>query len=79
LSALNAQQSYVAANEQLIAATESYRIIQAQFKLGGTNTYEVLQLRNQYVQSIQAYTQTKYTAVLQQKIYEFYLGKPITF
>jgi outer membrane protein len=46
--------------------------------LGGTNTFEVLQLRNQYVQAVQAYTQAKYTAVLQYKIYEFYLGNPVT-
>jgi outer membrane protein len=78
LNLSNAKQAYSAANEQLIAATESYRIINEQFKLGGTNTFEVLQLRNQYVQAVQAYTQAKYTEVLQQKIYEFYMGNEIT-
>ena len=79
LNASNAIQSYSAAEEQLTAATESFRIIKEQFKLGGTNTFEVLQLRNQYVQAVQAYTQAKYTALLQYKIYEFYLGNPVTF
>jgi outer membrane protein len=79
LNVSNAQQAYSAANEQLVAATESFRIINEQFRLGGTSTFEVTQLRNQYVQAVQAYTQTKYTAVLQFKIYEFYLGNPVTF
>ncbi len=78
LNVTNARQAYAAASEQLLAATESFRIINEQFKLGGTNTFEVLQLRNQYVQAVQAYTQAKYTAVLQQKIYEFYIGQAIT-
>ena len=78
LNAQNAMQSYYAANQQLQAATESYRIVNEQFKLGATNTYDLLQQRNQYVQAVQAYTQAKYSAVLQQKIYEFYMGKPVT-
>jgi outer membrane protein len=79
LNASNAIQSYTEAKEQLTAATESFRIINEQFKLGGTNTFTVLQLRNQYVQAVQAFTQSKYNAVLQYKIYEFYLGNPVTF
>jgi outer membrane protein len=78
LTASNAIKAYTAANEQLVAATESFRIITAQYKLGGTNSFEVLQLRNQYIQAVQSYTQAKYTAVLQYKIYEFYLGNPVT-
>jgi outer membrane protein len=78
LSTMNAQQAYDAANQQLISATESYRIGNEALKLGSINTYDLLQLRNQYVQAIQAYTQSKYTAVLQQKIYEFYMGNPVT-
>ncbi len=78
LNAKNAQQAYEAANEQLLASTENYRIVTEQFRLGGTNTYDLLQQRNQYVQAVQAYTQAKYTLVLQQKIYQFYTGKAIT-
>jgi outer membrane protein len=36
-------------------------------------------LQNQYVQAKQAYTQAKYTAVLEQKIFEFYMGQQIKF
>lgn len=78
LNATNAIQSFDAANLQLEAATESYRISNEQFKLGAINTYDLLQQRNQYVQAVQAFTQAKYSAVLQQKIYEFYLGRPVT-
>ena len=78
LNTANALQAYAAANEQLMAATESFRIISEEFKIGGTNAFEVLQLRNQYVQAVQAYTQAKYLAVLQYKIYEFYMGNPVT-
>lgn len=78
LNAANAQQAYAAAGQQLIAATESYRIVNEQLKLGAVNAYDLLQQRNQYVQAVQAFTQAKYTAVLQQKIYQFYMGNAIT-
>jgi outer membrane protein len=77
LNAENAMNSYDAAKQQLAFAAESYRIENEQFKLGGTNTYDLLQQRNQYIQAVQAFTQAKYSAVLQQKIYEFYLGRPV--
>ena len=79
LDAFNAQEAYVSANEQLIAVTENYRIVNEQYRLGGTTVFNVLLQRNLYVQAVQAYTQAKYTAVLQQKIYEFYTGIPVTF
>ncbi|HYM95192.1 MAG TPA: TolC family protein [Chitinophagaceae bacterium] len=78
LNATNAMQSFDAANQQLQATTESYRITNEQFKLGAINIYDLLQQRNQYVQAVQAYTQAKYSALLQQKIYEFYMGRPVT-
>ncbi len=79
LNTTNAQQAYAAANEQLNAVTEIYRIGNAQFKLGGIDSFTLLQQRNQYIQAVQAFTQAKYTAILQQKIYEFYNGIKITF
>lgn len=78
LSASNANQSYKAAQEQLVAATESYRIANEQLKIGAVSTVDLLQQRNQYVQAVQAFIQSKYTALLQHKIYEYYLGIPIT-
>lgn len=77
LNAMNAIQSYHAADQQLQAATESYRIANEEFKLGAINTYDLLQQRNQYIQAVQAYTQAKYSAVMQEKVYVFYMGNPV--
>lgn len=78
IAVLNAKESYVAANQQLIAATESYRILNEELKTGAVNAYDLLQQHNQYIQAIQEFIQAKYTAVLQQKIYEYYMGEPVT-
>jgi outer membrane protein len=78
INAENAIQSFQAAEELLTSATESYRIVNAQFRLGGATIYDLLQQQNQYVQSFQQYIQAKYSAVLEQKIYLFYNGIPIT-
>lgn len=78
LNALNARQALNAAGQQLTAAAESYRIVNAELTLGAVNAYDLLQQRNQYVQAVQSYTQAKYSAVLQQKIYQFYMGDPIS-
>ncbi len=77
LNATNAQEAYQSANQQLISVTESYRILNEEFKLGGINAFDLLQQKNQYLQAIQAFTQSKYTAILQQKIYNFYNGTKI--
>jgi outer membrane protein len=77
LNATNAQHAYQAAKEQLTAASETYRISNEQFRLGGINSFDLLQQRNQYVQAVQAFTQAKYSAILELKIYEFYMGNPI--
>lgn len=78
LNVENARQAYEAANQQLLAAAENYRVVNEQFKIGGLNTYDLLLQRNQYVQAVQAFTQAKYTVVLEQKIYQFYNGNLIT-
>ncbi len=78
LTAQNGLQSYTAASEQLQAATESYRIGNEAFRLGSIDTYALQQQRNQYLQAVQSYTQARYTAILEQKLYGFYLNNTIT-
>ena len=78
INSVNALQSYDAANEQLQAAAESYRIVNEQLKIGAISSVDMLVVRNQYVQAVQAFTQAKYTSILQQKIYQFYTGNSIT-
>lgn len=75
----NAQAQFAAAETQLKAAEESYHITDEQLKLGAVNTVDVLQQRNTYVQALQSFVQSKYSAVLYNKIYDFYTGKPVTF
>lgn len=75
----NAQAQFVAAQTQLNAAEESYRITDEQLKLGAVNAVDVMTQRNTYVQALQSFVQAKYSAVLYNKIYDFYTGKPVTF
>lgn len=75
----NAQEQYKAAETQLQTAEQSYAITNEQLKLGAVNTLEVLQQKNTYVQALQASVQAKYTAVLYNKIYDFYTGAPLSF
>lgn len=78
LNTINARQSFAAAEIQLNASRESYRIANEQFRLGDINTYDLYLQRTQYMQAVQAYTAGKYSAIMQQKIYEFYMGRQIT-
>lgn len=79
LNSKNAQELYKSANQQLQSVVEIYRIANEQFKLGGINNYDLLQIKNQYIQAVQAFTQAKYSAILDQKIVEFYNGNKIQF
>lgn len=75
----NAQAQYAAAETQKNAAEESYQITNEQLRLGAVNALEALQQKNTYVQSLQAAVQAKYSAVLYNKIYDFYTGVPVSF
>ena len=75
----NAEAQYIAADTQLKANTEIYQITNEQLKLGAVTTLELLQQKNLYVQALEAFSQAKYSAALYNKIYEFYMGIPLTF
>ncbi|HVX28012.1 MAG TPA: TolC family protein [Parafilimonas sp.] len=74
----NAQQQYIAANEQLKYSEEAYRIANEQLKIGSYNIVDYLQQKNLYVQALQSYLQAKYSSALYTKIYNFYTGVPVT-
>ncbi|SRR6266536_1184791 len=78
INVLNAQSQYTAAEKQLEANEESYRITNEEFKIGSVNIVDLLQQKNLYVQALQAYIQAKYNTILSLKIYEFYTGVPVT-
>ncbi len=74
----NAQNQFIAAQQQLTYTKESYRIANDQLNIGVYNIVDYLQQKNLYVQALQEYTQAKYSAVLYTKIYNFYTGVPVT-
>ena len=77
INVLNTQSQYDAADVQLKASQESYRVASEQFKVGASNLVGLLQQKNLYVQALQNYMQAKYSAVLNILIYNFYKGEPI--
>jgi outer membrane protein len=74
----NAKAQYSAAEIQLNASKESYDITNEQLRLGAMNIVEWQQQKSSYVQALQSYVQSKYTALLYNKVYEFYAGKGIS-
>jgi len=79
INLLNAQAQFNAAETQLKTSEEIYFITNEQLKLGAVNAVELLVQKNAYIQALQAYIQAKYTAALYNKIYEFYMGIPVSF
>ncbi|HTQ27105.1 MAG TPA: TolC family protein [Puia sp.] len=77
ISVLNAQAQYDASVIQLRANQESYRVASEQFKVGASNTVELLQQKNLYIQALQGYLEAKYAAALNIQIYNFYKGIPV--
>ncbi|HEY1199593.1 MAG TPA: TolC family protein, partial [Niastella sp.] len=71
----NAKAQFNAAETQLNASRESYDITNEQLRLGAMNILEWQQQKSLYVQALQSYVQSKYTALLYNKVYEFYAGK----
>lgn len=78
ISVLNAQAQFKSANTEFMANREAYNIAQEQLRLGGINMVDLLVQRNLYVQSLQNFMQAKYNSILNSKIYEFYMGEPVT-
>lgn len=77
INVLSAQSQFAAAQEQLDANTENYRIANEQLRLGGISTVDYLLEKNLYIQAFQNFIQSKYNAVVSLKIYDFYKGDPI--
>jgi len=78
ISVLNAHAQYTVADIQFKANREAYDISLEQLRLGAINTVDLLVQRNLYIQSLQNFIQAKYNSILNTKIYEFYMGQPIT-
>lgn len=75
----NARSQYAAAQVQLKATEESYRIAVKELDLGAIDVVNFLVQKNAYIQAQQSAIQAKYTVILNKHIYEFYMGKPLSF
>ncbi|MFT3825832.1 MAG: TolC family protein [Chitinophagaceae bacterium] len=78
IALINAQNQFDAAGVQFKTNEETYNITNEQLKLGAVNMVEVLQQKTLYIQALQAYIQSKYSAIMNQKIFDFYTGVPVT-
>ena len=74
LDAYSAQNEFLAAKEKADYASVSYELASEQFKSGMKNTVELLTEKNNLLSAQQQKLQTKYMALLNQKILEFYQG-----
>lgn len=78
INVLNAQAQYDAAVEQLNSSRESLRIINEELKVGAVNTVDYLTQKSLYIQALENYIQAKYSTALNIRIYEFYMGVPVS-
>jgi outer membrane protein len=78
INVLNAQAQYDASLEQLNSAKESFRIVTEELKVGAANPVDYLTQKSLYVQALENYVQAKYSTALNIRIYQFYMGDPIT-
>jgi outer membrane protein len=77
INSVNAQSQLEAAEKQLAANEESYRIALEQLKLGAISAIDYLVQKNLYVQAMQQYLQAKYNGLISVEVYRFYKGDPI--
>jgi outer membrane protein len=78
IAVLNANAQYRAAETEWRANKEAYDISLTQARLGAINTVELSVQRSLYIQALQNYIQAKYNSVLNTRIYQFYMGYPIS-
>lgn len=77
LTAVSAQQQYVAAAQKLKSSEESYALVSEQFNVGMKNTVELLTEKNNLLSAQQETLQAKYTAILNAGLLRFYQGEDI--
>ena len=89
---LTVRQIVAQAYNNVVAAYNAYKVSQAkenaysksfnayniQFQYGSITTVELLQQQNNYLNALNSYIQNKYSLVMQRKILDVYMGKPIT-
>ncbi|MBQ0047744.1 MAG: TolC family protein [Prevotellaceae bacterium] len=77
LNATTSQQQFVYARTNVKSMQESYDLVSEQFSLGLKNIVELTTGKNNLLQAEQQKLQTKYTALLNRAMLNFYAGEPI--
>ncbi len=78
LDASSAQSQYLAAKEQMTATQISYVLTEEQFYLGMKNTVEMLTAKNNWLSAQQEELQTRFIALLNLKLLDYYANKPLS-
>ncbi len=79
VNSLNANAQLNAATIQYNTNQEIYNISNQQLAMGGLNSIDLLLQKNLYIQSLQLFTQSKYSALMFAKIYSFYRGVALVY
>ncbi len=78
LNANSSQQKYLAAKAKTNSQQESYNLLDEQYRNGLKNAVDVLQGRDLLLTAKQDELQSKYTALLNLQLLNFYSGAPLT-
>lgn len=77
LNTTSSRQQYIAAKNNVKSMRESYELVSEQFNLGLKNIVELTTGKNNLLQAEQQLLQTKYTALLNAAMLNFYAGEDI--
>jgi outer membrane protein len=73
-----AQARYISGEEQIKSTKLSDELVNEQFKLGLVNTVELITAHNAYLQARRELLQSKYLAMLDHKLIEYYRTAAVT-
>ena len=79
LDAYNAQQQFIAAQDNVRSSGISYSLVSEQFNLGMKNTVEFLTEKNNYLSARQQLLQAKYMSILNARLLDFYAEGIVSF
>jgi outer membrane protein len=77
LDAANAQAQFKSACASVESSSASYDLLNEQFNVGLRNMVELMEGKNRLLQAEQNKLQSKYTAIMNEKLLEFYGGESI--
>ena len=77
LDAANAQAQFKSACASVESSSTSYDLLNEQFNVGLRNMVELMEGKNKLLQAEQNKLQSKYTAIMNEKLLEFYGGESI--